>query len=74
MPGFGSWKNTRIEVWEATGIEQGDSLQNILEDFECSAAGNRKKKRRLVPAFAGLCAGSPRDPSAAPAPPMESRA
>ena len=38
-------KNERIEIWEATGIEQGDSLQNILEDFECSASGTNAKNR-----------------------------
>jgi hypothetical protein len=37
-------KNEHIQVWEATGIEQGDSLQNILEDFEHSAAGTKCEK------------------------------
>lgn len=34
-------KNEFIEVLEANGIDQGDTLQNILEDFEHSAAGTQ---------------------------------
>lgn len=37
-------KNERIEIWEAFGIEQGDTLQNILADFENSAAGTKCEK------------------------------
>lgn len=37
-------KNEHIEVWEASGIEQGDRLQNILDDFEHSAAGTQCEK------------------------------
>jgi hypothetical protein len=37
-------KNERVEVWEANGIEQGDSLKEILSDFECSAIGTRCEK------------------------------
>ena len=33
-------KNEHIEIWEASGIEQGDTLQNILADFQHSAAGS----------------------------------
>ncbi len=39
-----------------------------------SGAGNRKKNAGLVPPFAGLCAGNPRDRSAPIAAPMEIRA
>ena len=37
-------KNERIEIWEAFGIEQGDTLQNILADFQHSAAGGQCEK------------------------------
>ena len=37
-------KNELIEIWEANGIEQGDTLQNILADFQHSAAGSRCEK------------------------------
>ena len=37
-------KNERIEVWEANGFEQGDRIQDILADFEHSAAGTQCEK------------------------------
>lgn len=37
-------KNEHIEIWEANGIEQGDTLQNILADFQHSAAGSQCQK------------------------------
>jgi hypothetical protein len=37
-------KNEQIEIWEAHGIEQGDTVQNILADFQHSAAGSQCKK------------------------------
>lgn len=37
-------KNERIEVWEANGFEQGDRLQDILADFQHSAAGTQCEK------------------------------
>lgn len=37
-------KNERIEVWEATGFAQGDRLQDILKDFEFSAASTQCEK------------------------------
>ncbi len=37
-------KNEHIEIWQAFGIEQGDTLQNILADFQHSAAGSQCEK------------------------------
>jgi hypothetical protein len=37
-------KNEQIEIWEAFGVEQGDTLQNILADFQHSAAGSQCEK------------------------------
>lgn len=37
-------KNEQIEIWEANGIEQGDTLQTILADFQHSAAGSQCEK------------------------------
>lgn len=37
-------KNERIEVWQANGYEQGDRLQDILNDFEHSAIGTQCEK------------------------------
>lgn len=37
-------KNEQIEIWEAFGVEQGDTLQEILADFQHSAAGSQCQK------------------------------
>ena len=37
-------KNEKTEVWEANGLEQGDTVQNILEDFKYSAIGTHCEK------------------------------
>jgi hypothetical protein len=37
-------KNEGIEVWQASGFEQGDRLQDILNDFEHSAIGTQCEK------------------------------
>ncbi len=37
-------KHERVEVWEASGIEYGDTLQNILADFDRSAIKTQCEK------------------------------